>query len=979
MTKKITNHCHVMHLIFMRICLLVVPFVMIMKSGATSTVWQQLYSAGGLDMALDEDGDGQSNLEESLAGTDPFSAASLFEWELGTITNGDLVLQWSSKRGVCYQVQQSNCLVAGAWEDAGHEVLGTGGKMFHHITENSSAGMFFRIQVRTNISEIFGDYVASDLTDSDHDGVTDLSEFLSGSDPSSMTSKWIVPELKNGQGVTVKWFGVMGKVYTVQRRPLNSGINDWEDHGEAVVGCESGVDIVIFDTGSPTDLYRVIVSDQDSDGDGLTDWEEYTAGYNPFLSKSDPLGEGDVIELGKRSISQNIISLETTRPVVNVTSMESGEFTVKRRGGIGAVTVSYFISGSAYAGVDYEALTGTITIPFGQDSATIQVNPLVSSSVSNDTRTIQLSLLAGSYTFDGVLLETLHLIRDNVINVKDYGAQGDGITDDTASIQSAIDALEADSSYNTLYFPSGRYRLNTRVYSGETRYEDWRILRLGGNDLAGRDIQFKGEPDSVLYSTTSPQRAHILVCIGSFRSLTFEGMSFEKSSQPLSAGISGGADGVSLVSLDSREIKEVKFEACRFVNCHGSVFTYGNGLNRRGKLRLVTFVDCEVLNPYGSNTTNIQNTWGGGQQVAIGAWVETAQYFRNRFEGGGEDMTNHVLAPVGRMKDGSHFGSPRNLIFKNNLVLRMAVESVFHVNSLGFMGTTISSILVPPNDGVTTGVVTIREDSDTDFTADQVIMIREGATAYTLGQNYFFKVVSYDPATRDLTLVYEGDAVYTGTTITGNKSIYLQEYDPGYSDISENIVDCTLPPGAEMTTRVSGILAESKGKIMNNVVIGAADGIQVYSDVHTPLYPASDGLIIMGNYIRTRNPIGAYGATTKGINSAANRSVIVGNTIIGQGSQRFVGISMNGQNSHILRNRMIALEKIVNGYSSSNRAVGIFLNNQSLYTVVSGNFTKNFDVGVGPNPNQGGVLHYVDSHESEGDTLGVDPHGVVVP
>ena len=46
-------------------------------------------------------------------------------------------------------------------------------------------------------------------------------------------------------------------------------------------------------------------------------------------------------------------------------------------------------------------------------------------------------------------------LSSNIINVKSFGAVGDGITDDTAAIQAAIDAAPASAA---IYFPRGSYQ-----------------------------------------------------------------------------------------------------------------------------------------------------------------------------------------------------------------------------------------------------------------------------------------------------------------------------------------------------------------------------------------------------------------------------------------------------------------------------------------------------------------------------------------
>ena len=51
------------------------------------------------------------------------------------------------------------------------------------------------------------------------------------------------------------------------------------------------------------------------------------------------------------------------------------------------------------------------------------------------------------------------MIADSVINVKDYGATGDGTTDDTAAIQAALNVGQG----NVVYFPEGQYIVSSSL------------------------------------------------------------------------------------------------------------------------------------------------------------------------------------------------------------------------------------------------------------------------------------------------------------------------------------------------------------------------------------------------------------------------------------------------------------------------------------------------------------------------------------
>jgi len=70
------------------------------------------------------------------------------------------------------------------------------------------------------------------------------------------------------------------------------------------------------------------------------------------------------------------------------------------------------------------------------------------------------------------------MIAGAPVNVKDFGAAGDGVTDDTAAIQAAIDSIQGTqpTGGGSVYFPKGIYRTSTSI----NIYSD---VRLHGDGL----------------------------------------------------------------------------------------------------------------------------------------------------------------------------------------------------------------------------------------------------------------------------------------------------------------------------------------------------------------------------------------------------------------------------------------------------------------------------------------------------------------
>jgi VCBS repeat-containing protein len=95
-----------------------------------------------------------------------------------------------------------------------------------------------------------------------------------------------------------------------------------------------------------------------------------------------------------------VVNIVATDANASETGPDPGQFTVTRTGDASsALTVAYAIAGSAENGVDYQALSGTVVIPTGQASATIDVTPLDDSSPGVDEpaiETVEVTLAAAS-------------------------------------------------------------------------------------------------------------------------------------------------------------------------------------------------------------------------------------------------------------------------------------------------------------------------------------------------------------------------------------------------------------------------------------------------------------------------------------------------------------------------------------------------------------------------------------------------------
>ncbi len=156
-----------------------------------SDVWSSLYPTAGAP-AADPDGDGASNLTESLAGTDPTSAASRFTAAAATDSSSNLVLRWFGTAGKSYQIESSADLRT--WTPFSTARSGTGAAISVVVRTAGATGaqpQFWRVSVadRDTDGDGLNDWEESRLgtaiqtPDTDGDGYSDGFEVAHGFDP----------------------------------------------------------------------------------------------------------------------------------------------------------------------------------------------------------------------------------------------------------------------------------------------------------------------------------------------------------------------------------------------------------------------------------------------------------------------------------------------------------------------------------------------------------------------------------------------------------------------------------------------------------------------------------------------------------------------------------------------------------------------------------------------------------------------------
>ena len=242
--------------------------------------------------------------------------------------------------------------------------------------------------------------------DNDGDGFTNRAESVAGTHPrdaSSFPNQTI--DLGAGNTAHIQWPSLAGKLYHLEfSNSLTGAVIPWQTV-HSVQGGE-GIEEAFHSLGTLGNaFYRIRVLDLDTDGDGVSDWEELSLGFDPTLSatdryswlatptwSSDPYRSADYNRIKAGLTATNFVSLVVVDAETNVDWPDPAVISIRRTGGLGALTVPIVVGGTAVRGVDYDASVGsTVTIPAGVREVPIEFTPRSTSTITS-AKTITLAL-----------------------------------------------------------------------------------------------------------------------------------------------------------------------------------------------------------------------------------------------------------------------------------------------------------------------------------------------------------------------------------------------------------------------------------------------------------------------------------------------------------------------------------------------------------------------------------------------------------
>ena len=249
------------------------------------------------------------------------------------------------------------------------------------------------------------------LADADHDGFSNALESAAGTNPLNPLSH---PQLDLQAGtpgnVSVLWPSEPGKSYDLYGSPdLSAG--SWVLL-DTLTGDGTALLASLTTNNAARWFFKLEATDQDSDGDGLADWEEHRIGFDPLNNHSDRHNTADLARVTSAWNAPSVITAGLIDGDVREDWPDKGVIAIRRSGGIKPLWINFSATGVAVRGTDYTTISGNqVYLPFGARETWIELMPLNDADVEGP-ETVVITLNAGTDYTVGALSSATATIND---------------------------------------------------------------------------------------------------------------------------------------------------------------------------------------------------------------------------------------------------------------------------------------------------------------------------------------------------------------------------------------------------------------------------------------------------------------------------------------------------------------------------------------------------------------------------------------
>ena len=448
------------------------------------------------------------------------------------------------------------------------------------------------------------------------------------------------------------------------------------------------------------------------------------------------------------------------------------------------------------------------TAPVSDDEYTFIIN-----SRQVDTATVPASSVTFTQAGTGAVASNVNTKLQEVVSVKDFGAVGDGVTDDTAAIQAAIDSL--GNSGGTILIPEGTYLISSTLnltkkttLTGEGGYF---LNQYSDTDftVGGTTIKLKtGSNTDMLKvqldiaSIGVDYRSHC-----SIRNIQFFGNRSEAQS-PSTRDNNTSGNGIVLSGARYVTLENVIVTKCAEDGIAVQSHDYGSGLISSNNLHIK---GCSVLSNYGKGISA-----AGGDSVMLGCSI-------------GYNGSSGISV--------SGFGLINNCLVWDNLGAGVFIASTVEAPVL--VGNKIyDNDLSGINIGSTDGRAVI--------TGNMILRNGGGSTSGVENKSGIF-----------IASTLTDGIVISGNEI-GNNTGTTQEYGVYFNSSA---------------TRVEGFSGNNiYGNVVSNITLATADNIRLHENIGTAT-PKHCGFVAEGNINLNGNALEGFNLNSSPDDSNSSVSV----------------------------------------------------------------------------------------------------------